>query len=101
MDNLTLTGMKVPDKQMTKRWLEEINQVKNLDFLSLTLKNPILDIFISGTPIFVVRTVIRDKNQQEHIRFGHAITDLSFFHKSTSIKNKSGINYNNSLTSFK
>lgn len=69
MEELSQTGMKVPDEKMANRWLEEINQTKNLDFVSLSLKNPILDIFTPDSPTFVVRAVIRDNQQQENVRF--------------------------------
>ncbi len=54
---------------MANRWLEESNQIKNLIFLSISLKNPILDIFTPDTPTYVVRTVIQDEKQQEQTRF--------------------------------
>ncbi len=69
MEELSQTGMKIPDEQMANRWLEEINQTKNMDFLSLSLKNPIPDIFTPDSPTFVARAVIQNKNQQEQIRF--------------------------------
>lgn len=69
MEELRQTSRKIPNEQMAAQWLEEINQTKNLKFLSLSLKNPILDIFTPDSPTFVVRAVIRNENQQDQIRF--------------------------------
>jgi len=69
MEELKRTGIKLPDEQMAKRWLAEINQTKNLEFLSLSLKNPILDIFTPDSPTFVVQALIRDEKQQEKTRY--------------------------------
>ena len=69
MEELRQTSRKIPNEQMATLWLEEINQTKNLAILSLSLKNPILDIFTPDSPTFVVRAVIRNENQQDQIRF--------------------------------
>jgi hypothetical protein len=69
MEELKSSGMKIPDEQMANRWLKEINQTKSLEFLSLSLKNPILDIFTPDAHSFVAQVVIRDEKQQERTRY--------------------------------
>lgn len=69
MEELKCSGKKIPDEEMAIQWQEEINRTKNLQFISLSLKNPILDIFTPDTPTFVVQVVIFDEEQQERTRY--------------------------------
>lgn len=64
MDDLKSAGMKIPDDHMAQQWQKEYTRIMNLEFLSVSTKNPLLDIFSPDQPNFVVRVEIREESNQ-------------------------------------
>ena len=69
MQALKNNGLKIPDEEMAIRWRDEFTRINNLEFLSVSVKNPILDIFSPDQPTFVVQAIIRDPSNHVTTRY--------------------------------
>jgi hypothetical protein len=69
MKMLREKGLVIPDIDVARQWKEEIEQSSNLNFVSVRVKRPLLDILFSETPTYVVQAIIGDENGQYSTRY--------------------------------
>lgn len=69
IEQLKAGGQTSPDLKTSLKWERDLNRIDRMEFISLEIRHFLVAPPTSSTRIFMVKTVIRDSDKNENIRY--------------------------------